>query len=363
MFIELSEMGAAILGYSAIKKAKEIFVNSQIYFLIFRENAGSVYVLDIIPRENIFTIRGRNLWPLIYDTLKVLVKIRKEKIEVAIDMELFSRFTSLLSYLSGAKVRVGFYKFSLEGLYRADIYTHKVMYNSYMHISKNFLALVEALKENKDIPLIKRYLADGQTTVPKIESSQDATEKILDKLKIVNNQIGGLSKIVILNLGVGEYLPLRKWPIENYIKLAKRLLQDEGIFIVLIGLKSESQEVDKIRSLLDSGRCINFMGKTTIKEFVDLCNISRLLISHDSGAVNLASLTSINIVVLFGPETPILYAPLSINKTVFYKNFACSPCFLAYNHRTSFCRDNRCLQAITVDEVYEAARRYLCIDK
>jgi len=96
-------------------------------------------------------------------------------------------------------------------------------------------------------------------------------------------------------------------------------------------------------------------GRTSVPEVVDLCSISRLLISHDCGIAHLASLTALDTVVLFGPETPALYAPLNQNLTVIYKDFACSPCFLAYNHRTSFCRDNSCLKTVSVDEVYAAA--------
>ena len=102
---------------------------------------------------------------------------------------------------------------------------------------------------------------------------------------------------------------------------------------------------------------------TSLWRFIDLCNISTVLIGHDSGPPNFASLTKIGIVVLFGPETPVLYAPLSDNKTICYANFACSPCVSAYNHRHSACKDNRCLKAIGVDEVYRAARNYLDKDK
>lgn len=299
---------------------------------------------------------------LIYDTFKVLIKIIKEGIDVVIDMELFSRFTSLLSFFSAAKIRVGFFRFNLEGLYRADTYTHKVMYNPYTHISRNFLTLVESLTGNQESPLLKKPLARGDAVVPRIESSIDSKDKIWHKLEEINSGINRKNKIVIINLGLGELLPLRRWPIENYIELIHRLLKDEETFVVLAGVKPETGSFSKTQGVLDIERCINIIGQTTVKEVIDLCNVSHLLISHDSGIVNIASLTPINIIVLFGPETPLLYAPLNSNKAVCYKNFACSPCFSAYNHRLSVCSDNRCLKAISVAEVLLSARRYLCVD-
>ena len=106
-------------------------------------------------------------------------------------------------------------------------------------------------------------------------------------------------------------------------------------------------------------RFIDLAGRTSMEDLLDLFSVSDLFISHDSGPVHFASLTRINMVVLFGPETPVCYAPLSPNATVLYSNFACSPCVSAYNHRSSACDNNKCLQAIRVEDVYGAASKYL----
>ena len=359
LFLELSEMGSAILAYSAIKKVKEMYPEAELYFWIFRKNQDSVHILNIIPKQNVIVMRSGSFILLLTDTLKNFLRIRREGIEVVIDMELFSRFSSILTYLSGAKIRVGFHKFYLEGLYRGNLHTHKVSYNPYMHISKNFLALIYSLKAfTKEVPLIKISLMNHETTLPKIKSNDTKKEKIWQKLGEINDEIHKRNKLIILNAGISEILPLRRWPIENYTELTKRLLTDREIFIILVGIESQSF-VGKINYPQKDSHIINLIGKTTIEELLALYNISTLLISHDSGIPNLASLTDINMIVLFGPETPHLYAPLTSNKIVLYKNFACSPCITAYNYRRSVCKNNRCLQAVTVEEVYTAAKSYL----
>jgi ADP-heptose:LPS heptosyltransferase len=360
MFLELSEMGSAILAYSAIEEVKKSYPGAKLYFWIFKKNQDSVRMLNIMPKENIIIMRDENFLLLLTDLIKNLRWIWKEHIDVIIDMELFSRFSSILSFLSGAKTRVGFWKFTLEGLYRGNIHTHKVMYNPYIHISKNFLSLAQSLKSSpEEIPLLKMSLENCITTVAKIKSSNEAVENIWQELKEINKQICEQNKIVILNPGVNEVLPLRRWPIENYIGLTKRLLIDPKVFVVIIGVGSQSPDEKTICQQISNQRFINFMGKTTVQKLIDLYNISTLLISHDSGATNLATLTSINIVVLFGPETPILYAPLAPNKLVLYSNLACSPCITAYNHRRSVCKDNKCLKGITVEQVYDSAKNFI----
>jgi len=361
MFLELSEMGSAILAYSAIKKTKEMYPQAKLYFWIFKENQDSVHILDIIPKENVIVMRSNNFSSLIIDTIKNLWRVRREKIDVLIDMELFSRFSSALSYLSGAKIRVGFHRFSAEGLYRGNLQTHKVSYNPYMHISKDFLALVNSLKANsQNVPLLKESITNSETIVPKVKSSEEVKENIFRKLKEFNGQISKESKLIVLNPGINETLPLRKWPIKNYIELSKKLLINPSVFVIIVGVESKVLGNGEVmHQEISNSRFINLIGKTSVKELICLYNISTLLISHDSGAVNLASLTEINIVVLFGPETPSLYAPLTSKKIVLYSNLACSPCITAYNHRHSQCRDNQCLKRITVEEVYKSAERYI----
>jgi len=337
-----------------------MYPKAHLYFWIFRNNQDSVHILNIIPNENVITMRNENVLLLVKDLTRNLWRIRRERIDVVIDMELFSRFTSILSYLTGAAVRVGFYNFSSEGLYRGNIHTKKVIYNSHIHIAMNFLSLVYSLKVSDDETLmLKKALDDSMLSLPKIESGEEAKKNIWYKLKTVNNAIKKENKIVVLNPGSSQFLPLRKWPIENYIKLTKMFLSDEDIFVAIVGLNDDSLYGECIVREAKNSRCIDLIGKTTFSELIDLYNISELLITHDSGPSNFAALTKINMIVLFGPETPKLYAPLSDNKIILYTNFACSPCVSAYNHRRSLCKDNKCLQAINVEKVHNIARNYL----
>jgi hypothetical protein len=78
----------------------------------------------------------------------------------------------------------------------------------------------------------------------------------------------------------------------------------------------------------------------------------------------------VHAIVMFGPESPRLFGPLARptaqsprggdpgapSTTVIWKELACSPCVSVFNHRLSPCRNNVCMQLITVDEVFEAVR-------
>ncbi len=94
-----------------------------------------------------------------------------------------------------------------------------------------------------------------------------------------------------------------------------------------------------------------------MRELLTLYTLASVLVTNDSGPAHFASLTPVHTVVLFGPETPLLFGSRSPATTIIWKQLACSPCVSVFNHRLSPCRNNVCMQSITVDEVFDAVRR------
>jgi ADP-heptose:LPS heptosyltransferase len=166
-------------------------------------------------------------------------------------------------------------------------------------------------------------------------------------------------KWVILNCAGGEFLPQRRWPQASYVKLAQTILDnDPQAMILLTGSPAEKAEVDPIRVEAQRDRLINFAGAIRFEDLPALYTLSRVMISNDSGPAHFASLTDIPTYVFFGPETPKLYGSLG-NFFPLYANLACSPCVSAFNHRKTPCTNNRCLQVISADSVYQKVLKHL----
>ena len=98
-------------------------------------------------------------------------------------------------------------------------------------------------------------------------------------------------------------------------------------------------------------------GRTTLRELFVLYCLSEVLVTNDSGPAHFASLTPIDVVVLFGPETPRLFAARSPRTHPLWAGLACSPCINAYNDRNSACRHNVCMTRLTVSQVFEETCR------
>src|SRR5204863_1203628 len=103
-----------------------------------------------------------------------------------------------------------------------------------------------------------------------------------------------------------------------------------------------------------SSRCVSFAGKTSLRELLVLYTLAKVLVTNDSGPAHFATLTPIRVVTLFGPETPALFAARTPRNSVLWAGIVCSPCVNAYNNRCSPCRNNLCMQDITVEQVFAA---------
>jgi len=354
LFVELSEMGSTILADPALRWTKN--QGAEIYFAIFKRNAVSLRMLNTVPAENVFLLREDNFLIFTLDTLRFLFWARRKKIDVLVDLELFSRFTSLLTALSGCHERVGFHAFHNEGLYRGAVLTKKVAYNPHIHIAKNFMALVKTVfQQEKDIPFYKGPILDTEIVASKAQISGDSIARVKTELSKVG--VSDASSIVLLNCAGGEFLLQRRWPPENYAKLAKMILEkNPNVRILLTGAPSERAELDAIRSKAQHDHCINFAGSVRFEDLPALYSLSKVLVTNDSGPAHFASTTEIPTYVFFGPETPLLYGSLG-NFTPIYANFACSPCVSAFNHRKTPCTNNRCVQVITPEQVYNMVQK------
>lgn len=364
LFIELSEMGSTILADPAMKRAQDK-LRAELFFVIFKKNRGSLDLLGTIRPSHIFTIRESNLFTLAVDTLRFLFWTRKQKVDTVIDLELFSRFTALLTGLCGAVNRVGFYSFQNEGLYRGELLTHRVAYNPHIHIAKNFVALVNSLLAKEDErPYSKQAVTDAEVVLPVMGYHETELANMHEMVRRHYPAYQrGRHRLVLINPNASELLPQRRWMPERFVELMQRVLAEAPDVLVLItGAPAEHDEAATMRSKVGNERCLNFAGALQLGQLPVLYTIAALMVTNDSGPGHFSAITNLPTFVLFGPETPALYGSLG-NSTPIFAGLACSPCVSAANHRKTVCRDNKCLQAITVDQVFVTIRPTLLPDR
>jgi ADP-heptose:LPS heptosyltransferase len=351
LFIQLAEMGTMVVAYPSLRKARELYPDATLHFLCFTQIRPSVEILDIIPSENIITIDEHAGLSLVRDTLLFLWHARRRRIDTVINMEAFVRYSSILSYLSGACRRVGFHRFNQEGLYVGDLLTHKVFYNAHIHAAHTFLDLVHALDAPPgQVPRVKRPKVMDCLEVPKITTDASAAAEVWRKLRAIHADIGPTCKLVVLNPNASARFPMRRLPLESFTELARNLLEDPKVFVLIVGVASEKPDAQYMCARLGSARALDLTGQTTMTELLHLFDLAHVLVTNDSGPAHFAALTRIHVVVFFGPEIPERYRPLTTSSDVIHTGYSCSPCIGPLNQRQSPCNNNLCLKNINIEE-------------
>lgn len=357
LFLELSEMGSAIIADPAMRKLKEQGP-AELYFAIFNKNYKSLEILNTVPAENIFKMNADNIFSLGQDIFRFMTWCRKKKINTVIDLELFSRFTAILGLLSGARSRVGFTSLHDEGLYRGNLVNKTVRYNAHVHIAVNFISLVNKALGLFDNAYSTVAIANNELQLAQANPSTESLEKVRNKIRELYPSWNG-ERTVLLNVNASDMLPQRRWPQANFTEVAKALLQRyKDIVIILTGAPAEKEYVDVVAKEVNDARCINSSGYFSFSELVPLYSISHMMLTNDSGPAHFAAVTSLKVFVLFGPETPHLYLPLG-NAEPFYLGLPCSPCVSAANHRKTSCESRPCITGIPSSMVIARVDQFL----
>jgi len=357
LIILLSEMGALVLAHPMFQRLQEKYPRADLHVMLFAKNREVVELLGIVTPQNIIAIKDTTMRTFISDTLNGLSRMRKRKFDTVIDCELFSRISSILAFLSGAAVRVGFHPHTQEGLYRGNFMNRPVPYNPYHHISRQFLTLVEAI-DSATHPRAKHRVPHQKLEIPAIRFEPQEIENAKKKLFAKAPELEG-KKIVLIYPG-GGLLPIRAWPLEYYCTLSDELIQ-RGYAVGVIGLAQDNEIAAMIQSHTRSPLCVDLTGYTkTIRELMLIFHFASLLITNDGGPGHFAAMTPIPAIIFYGPETPALYGTLGDQALNVFEGLSCSPCVTAYNHRNSPCDgDNMCLKSISPDEVLTKALEIL----
>ena len=360
LFIKLIEQGATVLAGDSLRRAADLVGAENVHFCVFADNRPILDVMGLVPPENVIAIRDDSLRAFITDVFRAVRKMRRLHPGAVIDLEFFSRASAALAYLSGAERRVGFHRFRGEGLYRGDLLTHRLVFNPYLHTATVYSLLMEALALDPGcIPLPKIPPPAQDRRLPGFVPDEATLANVCETLAGLG-VVPGKGPIVILNPNASDIMPLRKWPQERFVELGKRLLaSNDRLSLIITGSAGEQTAAARVCSAIGSPRAVSVAGQTTLREVLALYTLAKVLVTNDSGPGHFAALTDVHAVVLFGPETPARYAPVSPRSHVLWAGLACSPCINVHNHRFSPCKESRCMDAITVEEVFEAVQSCL----
>lgn len=331
-------MGSILLATPMLRAIRDKFPKSKIVFLTFAGNSKFVGQIELI--DEVLSIRTSSLPAFIKDFFVTLYRIRREKFDVVFDLEFFARFSTIVSYLSGARARIGYY---LPRLWRGDLLSNTIHFNPYKHVTEIFSAQL--------LPFNIR-VADFSLVRPSIK--EETARKVDSLLK--EKGIKGNEFVITVNINASGLSVERKWPADNFVELISHIARRKNTArLIFIGSGEDVQYVEGAIEMFSEsikGNIINLCGCIDIEECMALLKKSSLFITNDSGPLHIAAALGIPTVSFFGPESPSLYGPIGLKNKVFYAGIYCSPCLNVYNAKTAMCNGNNiCMQEIKPAEV------------
>jgi lipopolysaccharide heptosyltransferase II len=261
--------------------------------------------------------------------------IREEKYDAVLDLQGLFR-SGVISYLSGARLRVGF---ANAREWAPLFYNRKISVPTVqMHAIDRYLLFLDQLGLSKEAFDYGLCMEEG---------AKVAVAKLL-----LQQGISGDGALIILN--PNARWETKKWLPERFAALAGRLVNELDSQVVIIGTPSERKEAEGITALT-GGRIINLAGATGLLELGALLERADLMITCDSGPMHLAAAVGTRVLALFGPTDPARTGPYGQGHRVITKGIDCSPCL----KRTCSKERLECMEAISVGEVFEEVRRIL----
>lgn len=336
-------LGSIVLATPLLKTIKENFPHAKVVFLTFEENRELVERFPVV--DVILTVRTSSMSKFLKDALHVLITLTRMRVDVSLDLEFFSKFSTLISSLAGSPVRVGF---ELPTRWRRRLLTHGVRIDRQKHVTEVFLSQLRVFG-----------ISAPQSCSPTLIVWPADIEAARSRVGLDSTR----GHFVCVNVNTGEASPDRRWRKTKFSALVRRLADEfPGFHFYFTGNTRERAYVDEVIRLIPdhNGRFKNVAAVLSLGEFLGLLVQSDLLITNDSGPLHLASSAGVPTLSFFGPESPDFYGPLTGERKVFYEHTLCSPCLNVYQAKEFQCPyDQRCLERIQVDQVFEAAREIL----
>jgi lipopolysaccharide heptosyltransferase II len=163
------------------------------------------------------------------------------------------------------------------------------------------------------------------------------------------NSINPDDFLVVINPG-GNW-SAKRWPKENWVQLADKLIGELQAKVVISGSEKDVHLAKYIQEHMLNKPVIS-CGAFSIKQLGALAKRADLFITADTGPLHIAnSVGCKKIIAIFGPTSSMVTGPYPLkNVTILQKDVSCViPCYNVH------CKDNRCMKAVTVDDVWEQA--------
>jgi predicted lipopolysaccharide heptosyltransferase III len=347
LLIRLREIGDVVFTTPAIRAVRQQFPKAHISYVV---EPLAAPVVERNPHLNdVIVVPKRKGARGVLDEIHVIRALRASHYDLAIDFHSGPR-SSLMAWLSGASVRVGY---DVPG--RGWMYTTRVARPRDIrarHAVENQFDLLNAI----GIPT-------PDPTYSPAEMIVETAAAAAVHARLASIGVRSDDELIVIHVSAGN--PFRRWPPDAFASLISMLLRGHPRRrVVVVAGPSDRDAAARVigesmdrADMPDRNRIVS--ADFTLAELRALMDRAALYIGGDSGPMHIASTSTVPIVALYGPTLPVRSqpwrAPQWPSEAAEMDGLPCRPC----NQRTCEPGDFRCLTRLTPEQVIQAAERAL----
>ncbi|MBW2310374.1 MAG: glycosyltransferase family 9 protein [Deltaproteobacteria bacterium] len=329
LFIRIDRIGDIVLSTPALKAVKEAYPHSKITVLASPSNSPLVFNNPNIDYIVVYDRRGR-----LIDRIRVIQKLRESSFDLAIDpYPDYELRTAVISFLSGARKRVGYASYGREVLF--------TLRAPRIDDNKHFVDITLGVLKPLGI-----HAGDKAPEVFLAHEERQWARTWLKERGVWGEQIVGIHP--------GGHYESQRWPPESYADLMDQLQEWKGVALIIFGAPGEEPLIKKICSMV-TGEVVTFL-EDDIRRFAALLSYCFVFIGNNSGPLHVAAGLGIATISFMGPTNKARWMPIGDIHTVFRMDDL--PC-IGCNRGYCKIKTHDCMRLITPSMVLEAARGIL----
>jgi heptosyltransferase I len=332
--IRLSSFGDVLMTIPAVKALREHYPRARLTWLVegsvgeLLSHQGFIDEVIHFPRGTIQSSMKRgNLSRATKEMGIFLKKLRGEEYDLIIDFHGIIK-SALFSKLVKGKRTIGFGKTVAKEKSHLFYDENVENENKRLHKVERNMLIPRHLGIDSDIPEIQ------------LEAPPDAASYV--EQFFTQERIS--SPAFVINPFSSKGSRFKRWDMDRYGELIRRITGDNlGKAIILWG-PGEKGEAKRLKEI--SGEEAFLSCPTDVPQLLALLSRVAMYIGGDTGMMHLAALAGTPVLAIFGPTDHKVNGPYGPVHRIIRKDLPCSPC------KNKDCQERRCLQEITVDEVF-----------
>jgi lipopolysaccharide heptosyltransferase II len=331
-------IGDVVLTTPVIRAIRERYPNAYIAYLAEKEAAS---LLEHNPYLNeIITFDYSR--PTVLEQARVAIRLRRSSFDVFIDLFCNPR-TAILSWLSGARMRIGK---KVKG--RGALYTHKILDNGK---PKSAIAY--------HYQYVKPIGVDAIHWKTEIFLTDDEKREARTYLQW---QDIDLSKPII-GIHPGATWPAKMWSWENFADLADLIRAKLHAQVLFVQGPNDRERVEKITRRA-TGQLL-LLPPMKIRQLAAVISCFNAYLTNDNGTMHIAVAVGTKTIGIFGPGEENIWFPYAqpyyeetAGHVALRKDVRCHPCHLDFCNREGE-GFMECMNLLSVNEVFDEVKKRL----